>query len=315
MDIFNPDNGCHDVAAVLVTYNPDLNELRASVRAVADQVSDIFIVDNASANFSLDWLDKLEGESVARLHLLPQADNFGIGGGHNIGIRQARERGSVFVLLLDQDSQAEPGMVVRLRSAYTELVKQGVRVAALGPRFRDSDNGTLSRFVRVDALGFTRLDCNSANPVVETDFLISSGSLLPLAAIETVGLMDEGLFIDHVDTEWCFRAKANGFQLFGVCDAIMTHALGMQQKEIWFLRKRVVHLHNPFRYYYMFRNSMLLYHRNYMPLSWKLADITRRLEMVVFFSLAAPNRLACLKMMWLGLIDGLRGVSGKRNNF
>jgi len=68
-----------------------------------------------------------------------------------------------------------------------------------------------------------------------------------------VGLMDEDLFIDHVDSEWCFRAKAKGFQLFGVGGAAMTHALGERRKEIWFLRRRIVTLHKPFRYYYIFR--------------------------------------------------------------
>lgn len=308
-------NYCHDVSAVLVTYNPNLEGLCASVQAVSDQVSDIFIVDNASVNFSPDWLDKLKGKSVARLHFLPQSDNLGIGAGHNIGIGQAREVGSAFVLLLDQDSQAEPNMVVRLRSTYTELVEKGVLVAALGPRYRDADNGMLSQFVRVGAFGFTRLGCNSTSSVVEADFLVSSGALLPLTAIEAVGLMDEGLFIDHVDTEWCFRAKAKGFRIFGVCGAVMTHALGERRKEIWFLRRRLVPFHHPFRYYYIFRNSMLLYRRSYMPWNWKLADIARCSKFIFFFGLAAPNRLACLKMMWLGLIDGLRGVSGKRNDF
>jgi len=303
------------VAAVLVTYNPNLEELCVSVQAVADQVSDIFIVDNASANFSPDWQDKLQGKSVARLHLLPQADNLGIGVGHNIGIRQARERGAAFVLLLDQDSQVGQGMVVRLRSTYTVLVEKGVQVAAVGPRYRDSDNGTLSQFVRVGVLSLTLIGCNSASAVVEADFLVSSGSLLPLAAIDTVGLMDESLFIDHVDTEWCFRAKAKGFQLFGVCDAVMTHALGEQRKEIWFFRKRIVPFHNPFRYYYMFRNSLSLYRRSYMPWNWKLADMTRCLKIAVFFGLFASNRSACLKMMMLGLVDGLKGISGKRNDF
>ena len=106
-------------------------------------------------------------------------------------------------------------------------------------------------------LDFKRLDCDQADAVVNVDFLLSSGSLLPLSALANIGLMDESLFIDHVDTEWCFRAKAHGFQLFGVCDAVMTHALGERRKEIWFLRQRVVPFHKPFRYYYMFRNSFL----------------------------------------------------------
>jgi hypothetical protein len=37
--------------------------------------------------------------------------------------------------------------------------------------------------------------------------------------------------------------------------------------------------------------------------------------MAVFFGLFAPNRFACLKMMAVGLVDGWKGVSGRRVNF
>ncbi len=124
--------------------------------------------------------------------------------------------------------------------------------------------------------------------------------------------MDESLFIDHVDTEWCLRAQSSGFRIFGVCDAVMTHSLGERRRDVWFLRERTVPFHQPFRYYYMFRNAVLLYRRKYIPVRWKLADVVKCLKVVVFFSFAAPNRLGCLKMMALGLIDGLKGVSGRR---
>ena len=306
-------NYCHDVSAVLVTYNPDMEVLRAAILAVSGQVSDIFIVDNGSSNCSFDWFDKLEGSANAKLHLLQQEDNVGIGAGHNIGIRRAIDQGSKFVLLLDQDSQVGLNMVVKLRSAYAALNEKGVQVAALGPQYRDADNGMLSRFVKVGMFRFIHCGCENNTSLVNADFLVSSGSLLPVAALEVVGLMDENLFIDHVDTEWCFRAKSKGLQIFGLCGAVMTHELGEQRKEVWFLRKRTVPFHKPFRYYYMFRNSVLLYHRNYMPLNWKFADIVRCLKMVVFFSWAAENRLTCLKMMSLGVIDGLKGITGKRN--
>lgn len=303
---------CSDVAAVLVTFNPSLEALCASVEAVARQVSDVYVVDNGSSSFPAPWQEKLSGQCVSRLHFLPQSSNLGIGAGHNIGIEQARECGSTFVLLLDQDSQVEPGTVARLRSSYAELTKSGIQVAAVGSRYRDHDGGTLSRFVRVGILGFKLLDCNRADAVLDVDFLLSSGSLIPLSAISDIGLMDESLFIDHVDTEWCFRAKAHGFQLFGVCDAVMTHALGERRKEIWLLRQRVVPFHKPFRYYYMFRNSLLLYRRGYMPLKWKLADILRCIKIAVFFGLIAHDRFASLRMMALGIIDGIKGVSGKK---
>ena len=238
MNIPNKNNSCLDVSAVLVTYNPNLDELRASVIAIADQVSDIFIIDNCSRNFSNSWLSKLENEFIAKIHLRSLSDNLGIGAGHNVGIQQAKIIGSSFILLLDQDSQVAPNMVAVLRAAYDSLRNKGIKVAALGPQYCDSDNGALSQFVRVGFWRFNRVIGETASSVVEADFLVSSGSLLALSAIETVGLMDEGLFIDHVDTDWCFRAKYLGFQIFGVCNALMTHSLGEQRKEFWFIRRR-----------------------------------------------------------------------------
>lgn len=304
-------NYCHDVSAVLVTYNPNTEVLRSAIQAVLDQVSDIFIVDNASSNCSFDWLDKLEHQTNVTLHLLRQKENIGVGAGHNIGIRHAIEQGSKFILLLDQDSQVEPDMVVKLRSAYTSLNEKKIQVAAIGSQYRDAENGILSQFVKVGIFRFIHCKRENNASIVEVDFLVSSGSLLPVTALEVIGLMDESLFIDHVDTEWCFRAKSKGLQIFGLYGATMTHAIGEQRKEVWFLHKRSVPFHKPFRYYYMFRNSVLLYYRGYMPLLWKFADISRCLKMVIFFSWASENRLACLKMMYLGVIDGLMRVDGK----
>ena len=300
------------ICAVVVTYKPDLEVLGRLLDALVPQVASVVLVDNGSSVDLPAW-NKARQSKVDELLLL--GENKGIAAAHNAGIQWTRNHRAEFVLLMDQDSIPMPDMVAQLLSAYRDLVAKGVPVAALGPQYRDNDNGTLSRFVKIGVLGFTLLDCNSASSVVEADFLVSSGSLLPLAAIQAVGLMDEGLFIDHVDTEWCLRAKCKGLRIFGVCDAVMTHTLGEKRRELWFLRQRMVHFHHPFRYYYMFRNSMLLYRRNYIPWNWKLSDIAYRIKIVVLFSLIAPNRFACLKMMALGLIAGLKGVGGKLDEY
>ena len=301
-----------DVIAVVVTYQPAQEVLGRLLEALVLQVSAVVIVDNGSHVDLAAWHLERNANSV---ELLLLGENRGIAAAQNVGIEWARTRGAEFVLLMDQDSIPEPEMVDRLCVNYRDLVEQGVSVAALGPRYRDSDKGVLSKFVKTGFLGFTLLDCDPEQPVVEADFLISSGALLPLSVVRTVGLMDEALFIDHVDTEWCFRAKAQGLRLFGVCSAVMTHTLGEQRKGAWFLRRRVVPFHNPFRYYYIYRNSTRLYFRSYMPLDWKLADISRCLKMTIYFGLASPNRFACLRMMALGVMDGLKGVTGRRDRF
>ena len=66
----------------------------------------------------------------------------------------------------------------------------------------------------------------SVEGVVEVDLLISSGLLIRSVVLHDVGLVEAGLFIDGVDSEWCLRAKSHDYSMFGVAYARMEHDLG-----------------------------------------------------------------------------------------
>ena len=140
--------------------------------------------------------------------------------------------------------------------------------------------------------------------------LISSGCLIPLPAIDAIGEMDEDFFIDHIDTDWFLRAKSLGWQSYGVCDALMEHALGEQTFRIWWGRWRYLPLHQPFRYYYIYRNSLLLYRRKYPDRFWKQADIIRLVMMFLIFSFCGNQKLDNLRMTLRGIKDGISGKTG-----
>ncbi|MBD9563420.1 glycosyltransferase family 2 protein [Pseudomonas sp. PDM09] len=303
------ENQVPSVCAVIITFYPDLGNLRKLTESLSEQVGSIVIVDNGSP-VSMDLFASglnIENKPV----VLSLGENLGIGHAQNVGIEYARTSGAAYVVLFDQDSCPEKDMVVKLLSAATELESSGVPLAAVAPSYKDFDGGRLSSFVRIGYFGFSRIDCAPGSRIVEADFLISSGSLIPLSAIAKIGGVDASLFIDHVDTEWCLRAKSKGFKLFGVNDAIMLHSLGDRRTRFWFLRWRTVPYHSPFRYYYMFRNSVLLQQRAYMPLRWKMADFARCLRALVFFGIFSSDRIACVKMMLRGARDGIAGVTGK----
>jgi rhamnosyltransferase len=159
-------------------------------------------------------------------------------------------------------------------------------------------------------LRFERVTCNGDGACAEVDFLISSGSLFATTTFEEVGLMQERLFIDHVDTDWCFRAKAVGMQMFAVCDAHLFHSLGDNIRRTWFLRWRDVHVHSTMRDYYMFRNTVLMLRSTPIPFPWRVR-LVNRLAMFIVFSLAfLPPRGERIGRMISGLWDGLRNKSG-----
>lgn len=300
------------VVAVVVTFRPDSATLERVVHAVSPQVDEVVVVDDTGpdAEGAAGFGAFVGSGGIPDARIVRLEENRGVAAAQNTGIREALALGARHVLLLDQDSECAPDMVERLLDAVELLHRRGVEVSAVGPRYRDED-GPVSGFVRFGAFRFRRVPCPAdAEGPVEADFLISSGSLIPARAFERVGLMDERLFIDHVDTDWFLRARSLGLRCFGVCDATMRHALGEEQARVWVGRWRTVPRHRPFRYYYMVRNSLLLYHRSYAPRRWIAGDLFRLVGIAVFNLLLPGPRSERLRMMLRGLWHGLTGRHG-----
>ncbi len=316
------------VLAVVVTYNPKPDALRVLLQAASPQLQAITIIDNASTNIQQieSLVADLKADSTCALQLEAQTQNLGLGSAHNIGIQMAKDKQFDYVLLLDQDSVPMKGMVGKLLQAHQKKSLTSP-VSATGVTYINADNGSESFFVRFGLFKFARSYCadRDNDGCIEADFLISSGSLISLDTLDHIGDMDEGLFIDHVDTEWFLRAHHNGYKSYGVCDAVMQHGLGETTHQLSFgshfilrklfgmknARRRNVPQHNPFRYYYIFRNSILLYKRSYAQARWKWNDVQRLVMILVMFGLFKTPRRKNLGMMLRGIRDGLGGVTGK----
>ena len=280
--------------------------LCAALRACRPQVDDVLVVDNGSPDAQRPALRALVAEVGG--DLLALDTNLGIAAAQNRGIAWARERGASHVLLLDQDSVPAPDMVARLLQALEGATRAGQRVAAVGPRLVDRRSRVSTPFVRIGVAGVRRLACGGGpGQTHETDFLVASGALIPLPVLDAVGPMEEGLFIDNVDLEWCFRARARGYALLGVCDAVLEHSVGDQVVHV---AGRALYRHGPQRQYYIMRNRIALYRRPYSPWGWVVQDFLRMGVKLVLFGLVFAPRRENLRMMARGLIDGLRGRSG-----
>jgi rhamnosyltransferase len=303
MNLESPKLPVGGVTAVVVSYQPDPVRLAELLKAVLPQVERVVVVDNGSDRDVASLVAALDDSRLSALFL---SENLGIAAAHNTGIRWARERGAEFVLLMDQDSVPDEGMVAALKAAHEDLVATGEKVAAVGPQCRDRENGCLSPHVRFGKVRVAPVICIDGQRVVRADFLISSGSLISMKVLDVVGEMDESLFIDQVDTEWILRARAKGYTVWGHCEAFMAHSLGEHRQRVWLGRWRDVPVHKPFRYYYMIRNSVLLQRRNYPCWAWRRVDTMRLLQMLVLVIMFHPHRLQVLRKMLDGLRDGIR---------
>lgn len=287
------------IAAIVVTWRPDMAALQALVDALRPQVGRMWLVDNASPD--LDLLHALADEHA--VDVVANDRNLGVGAALNQGIAQARAAGCTHVLLMDQDSLPAAGMVARLSDA---LSAGGEDLGAVGPAHVDARTGIAAPFVRI-GFPLNRKLQGGLGAVVDCDFLITSGCLIPLRVVDAVGDMDAGLFIDSIDLEWCFRARAHGFRLAGVADARMAHRIG--DRLHWRPGGQAI-VHGPGRLYTIMRNRVLLYRRKDTPARWIAQDIPRAILKFLGFSLVVAPRAANLRAMLRGLRDGVAGREG-----
>ena len=306
----NHEYKAQSVASVIVTFNADPNTLKVLLDQVAPQVHRIFVVDNGSSN-AQEINQTVQSIDHAQIILCPT--NLGLGHAHNLGIQACRNEGIAMMLLLDQDSLPRNNMVEKLVTAFDQLNQIGRNVAAVGAHYTGCHTGHNSFFVQFKRFRFRKCFCNhhETSQTIPADMLISSGCLIPLSAIDTIGEMDEGFFIDHIDTDWFLRAKSLGWRSYGVCDALMEHRLGEQTLRVWWGRWRYLPLHQPFRYYYIYRNSLLLYRRKYPNRYWKQADIIRLVMMFFIFSILGNQKWCNLRMTLRGIKDGISGKTGR----
>src|SRR5215467_4129106 len=282
------------INGVATAYHPNVAILAESLAATAPQVENLLLVANDGA----PWSCQLPG-NVA---LARQVNNIGLGAAYNLAARWAHEQGATHLLLLDQDSVPAPGMVAALMEGF---MRPGP-VAAVGPLWRDSRTGEDGFFVRLARWG-ARKYRPAFGEIVPVDFLISSGSLISLAAFADIGPFDENLFIEHVDTDWALRARSKGYRLYGIADARLDHALGdaaLNASPLG-LRRRRFFLYKPERNYYLLRNSVALWRRQYAPWRWIIHDVRRTLLLMLFYALFVPPRLARLRSMLRAVRDGL----------
>lgn len=292
------------VCAVIVSHFPEPATLRRLVAVIGPQVGAVVLVDNTGTGRADDLPVLPSG-----VHVVAQPSNIGLAAAQNVGIAWARDKGYAFVLLLDQDSEPDEGMVAVMLEALARA-RSSELVAAIGPRFHDLREARDAPFVRLGFPVSRRLWCDSANQVLPCDFLISSGSLIPLSALDAVGDMDAGLFIDNVDLEWCFRARSRGYALLGACGATMNHRLGDARRAMPFGLGQVV-VHRPVRLYYIMRNRVLLYRMTHTPRIWVAQDLPRLLVKLFLFGVVIGPRRPNLRFMLCGLRDGLRGRRGR----
>lgn len=292
------------VGAVIVFYQPVDACIVNANRLLAAGLH-VVVVDNTpmSAGADSSLLSNLE----SNIEVISNRNNFGIAQALNQGIEVLLSRGFDWALLFDQDSVPSTALLHQLPAAAERLAVEDRRVALVGPAYHDARLGEAAPFIRFRMFKAKRIHSVGGVPV-DVDFLITSGSCVNLRCWRQIGPMDEGLFIDSVDLEWCIRARARGYRLLGIPGITMPHALGGTPVNVFGMAYPT---HSPLRHYYMCRNAIALCLRGYVPWTWKSIELIKMPLRLAIYGLFFRPRSAHVTMALKGIWHGLIGRMGK----
>lgn len=285
------------ICAVVVTFNPNAEEFAGLQSGLIAEGLPYVVVDNASEKAP----EVVNAETVVLNDV-----NQGLGAALNTGIAAVKAHGYESVLLLDQDSRLSAGFLAGMLRAASEARMLGGNVSVIGPMLKHPETGAVQSFRCVDRL-FSRYNqrVEGTKGLYWVDFLITSGSLISLQALEEVGPMREDYFIDNIDLEWCFRARAKGYQAYGTDHCCLLHRIGEAHPNA-LVRRGLVKMHSPERVYYSTRNRFHLYGQAHAGWLWKCRDFPRFLLKTGFLLLFSTRRKEYLKNTIAGLRDARR---------
>jgi rhamnosyltransferase len=199
-----------------------------------------------------------------------------------------------YVMLLDQDSEPDNDMIPHLMKAHELLREHKVSVSAVGPLAinKDTNKAYKDRELSKDYI---------RDAIVQKTDIMSSGSVVSKKAFLDIGLMETALFIDGVDSEWCWRGNAKGYRCFVNEQALLQHKLGEgDTKFLWFRFATPP----PIRCFYQYRNFLILIRRPYTPLSWKVLNFVKYIVKMGYYPLILRNRKAYMKNIFNGIRAG-----------
>ncbi len=229
------------ISVVIVNFNagPGLVD---SVRAAIADAYEVIVIDNASSDSSLEWLESTFG-SNSKLRIVRGLSNEGFAKACNLGVALATGE---FVFFLNPDCELEEGAMACLLEAIQADGEVGmVGGLLLNPDGSEQAGGRRAiptpwrSFVR--AFGLARFSKRwpklffdfhlHKEPLpktpIEVEAISGACMLVKRDAMQEIGLLDEEYFMHCEDLDWCIRFCRRNWKILFVPEAKMLHHKGV----------------------------------------------------------------------------------------
>jgi len=178
---------------------------------------EIVVIDNNSKDGSLELAKNL----YSKFHFIKNESNLGFSAGNNMGIRFALEKMADYVFLLNNDATLEKDTLSKLICSAKNS-KAGI----FSPIILN-DNGNI--WFSGGKIIWTRMRTVHINKKpnkknsYSTQYVTGCAMLIKKEVFKKIGLLSEDYFLYYEDTDFCLRAKKEGFNSMIVPEAKVKH--------------------------------------------------------------------------------------------
>ena len=285
----------------LVCYEPDYDLLNETILSFKRQGCDVYLFFNSTFNIK----DFIEVEKV-----FGDGFNKGIAFAHKQLINQAKNDGFDYIVLSDQDSIYPSDYVDNMLEFSSDFPDTRISCPSWS-NLNSSSNIAVKQFCLDD----NKIYLSNPKKGQILAHAISSGMFISLKNVGNVPLsafIDDDLFIDWVDNDFCWSLVSCGEVIRLNSDVILNHHLGDKTKSYYYTKYTV---RSPLRDYYILRNAVfLLLHRSYSIncRGYLLRKVIKHF-IVSIISSGIRNVHSRFLLALRALFDGARKRMGKLN--
>lgn len=287
------------VSLAVLNWNgkPLLEQCLSSLTALDYPAYEIILVDNSSTDGSVEFVR----ERFPSVQVIVNEHNLGFSKGMNIGLRAAR--GDI-VVLLNNDIYVRPDWL----HALIRPIMTNESVGIVGCKLLFPDEQTIQHagatLVYSTAYsqhyGYQEMDRGQYDQEREVDYVTGAAMAIARRVLVDIGFLDEGFSPFYFEeADYCRRAKAAGYRVLYVPDAVAIHHEGASLSQVKGVRLYAFHK-NRLRYI-LKHYTIQQFLNDFVP-----AETTRLEESASAEDLAAARRGYLEAMLSLPELLGLR---------